>query len=329
MTAWLQQLEHRVRLIHDEIAEWRVRAREMNVDPNLACAPFYEILDQIYSEDFPLARARDNSDLLLHIHGRAVEEAPRISFVSGLFNNVKTQVKDLTKAIVGILPDKRVSAQDIDLGLSGFARGSLFIGFNVPLPRERQGHENLLGTEDPLYKATKDALKIINRVSYILETDEPAEAFHQTAVAVDDPKVRDAALISIRRIAPSGRQGVSSIQIIGSSDEQASATLTPETRSKIARMLINPTSSNEVIEIEGVVREIDLDAKRFEIRNVIDHAINDIRCVYNESIVTRPRSLLDARVRVRGRVERRSDNLPRLIALDEVAIVEPAKDHRT
>ncbi len=328
MTTWSEQIERRARLLHNEIAVWQSRAAELGFDPEQACAPFYALLNEIYAEDLPLAKAKDNSDLLLHIEGKAVEDAPRISLVSGLFNNVKSQVRDLTKAIAGIFPDTRVTINDVDLALSGLAKGSLFVGFNVPLPRERKGHANLLGSQDPLYKATKDALRIVNTVSHTIEIVHEEEATCHVAEVVDDPKVRDAALVAVRRIAPSGKQGVTRIGVTAADERRSPAELTPEVRSQIGRMLLQPVAGKEVLQLEGTIRGIDLDAKRFELRGIADEKIQDIRCVYTRVEHIRPRKLLDARVVVRGLVERRSDEVPRLMAVESIKILSEPEELR-
>lgn len=315
-------------MIHDEIATWRVRSEQLGIDPDLACARFYRLLDEIYLEDLPLAKAKDNSDLLLHLEGRAVEGIPRLSLVSGVFNNVKVQVRDLTKAIAGILPERKITVQEIDLGLSGLAKGSLFIGFSAPLPHTDQKQLTLLDKDDPLYRATKDALRIINTLSHSIEFGEDSSARLEAAKSIDDPKIRDAALVAVRRIAPSGKSGISRIGVTSSNDRRGPAQLTPETRQRVGRMLAHPVSSKEVMQIEGTVREIDLDAKRFELRNIAHSRLADIRCVYAFVEDIQPRKLLDARVRVRGRVERRPDEMPRLMAVEQIDIVASPSDEQ-
>jgi hypothetical protein len=318
MTTWVNQVEQRARVIHEEIAIWRVRSDEIGMDFDPIYSRYARVLHQLYSEEMPLAKAKDSSELLLHVEGRAVEHTPRISLVSGLFNNVKVQVRDLTKAIAGILPDRRVTAGDIDLGLSGLARGSLYIGFNVPLPQERKGHQNLLQREDTLYKATRTALRLISDVSHMIEIRDPDDVTREVAEVVDDPKVRDATLVAVRRIAPSGRRGVSAIGVTSADEERRPAELTLEIRSQIGKMLVRPVVSTEVLEFQGTIREIDLDAKRFEVRGISDSKVQDIRCIYSRVQGIDPRKLLDARVRVRGLVERRKDESPRLMAVDEI-----------
>ena len=92
-------------------------------------------------------------------------------------------------------------------------------------------------------------------------------------------------------------------------------------------MLVRPVVGKEVLQLEGTVREIDLDARRFEVRGVSDHEIADIRCVYTNLGNVLPRRLLDARVRVRGLVERRSDEAPRLLAVDQIEVLTAPGEH--
>jgi hypothetical protein len=319
---WVAQVERKARMIHQQIAAWHTQATQLGVDPEIACARFYKLLDVIYAEDLPLAKAKDASDLLLRIEGKGVENAPRISILSGLFSNVKGQVRDLTKAISGISPDRRVSAHDIDLSVSGIAKGSLYVGLAVPLPTDRNDNRNLLGTEDPLYRATKDALKAINTVSHNIELTNEEDATRHLAEIMADPKVRDAALVAVRRIAPTGKQGVDRIEV-SSADEVGTrpGQLTPSLRQQIGKMLRKPVVGSEIATFEGVVREIDLDARRFELRQVANARLQDIRCVYNELPARHPRELLDVRVRVRGRVERRADQAPRLLEIDSIDVL--------
>ncbi|QQP91548.1 hypothetical protein IGS68_10210 [Skermanella sp. TT6] len=323
MTTWVEQVEQRARVIHEEIAIWRMRAQELGFDFEPVYGRYARLLDQIYVNEMPLAKAKDNSELLLHVEGAAVETMPRISLVSSLFNNVKDQVRNLTKSIAGMLPEHRVTVADIDLELSGLARGSLYIGFNVPLPRERKRHANLLQQEDTLFKATQNALRVINDVSHTIEIMDPVDATRQVADVIDDPKIRDAALVAVRRIAPSGRTGVSAIGVTSAIEERRPAELTPALRQQIGKMLVQPVVSNEFIELQGTIREIDLDAKRFELRGIANHELQDIRCIYTRVEGVEPRRLLDARVSVRGFVERRKDESPRLVEVKSISFLSP------
>jgi hypothetical protein len=70
----------------------------------------------------------------------------------------------------------------------------------------------------------------------------------------------------------------------------------------------------------GTVREVDLDASRFEIRNVEGH-LEDIRCAHEleEEEVKR---LVDRRVRVSGSPEFGVNGVVRLLWVNEVELLE-------
>ena len=69
----------------------------------------------------------------------------------------------------------------------------------------------------------------------------------------------------------------------------------------------------------GVVREIDLDAKRFEIRHVAD--VGAIRCVYGPHMEEQARQVLDKRVRVDGQYETLPNRKPRLIEVSAMDVL--------
>lgn len=326
MSSWAESIKARARLIHDEIAFVRQKAGELGVNPDDATKRLYALLEQLYVDDLPLAQARDGSDLLLHIEGAAVVADPRLSLISNIFNNVKVQVRDLTKAISGILPQQKVSPKEIDLGLSGLARGSLYLGFSVPIPGETGDQHHLLGEHDTLYRATKNALATIVSVSHTFDAVDDSFDPDKVAGLVEDPKIRDAALVAVQRIAPSGRQGVSSISVSSPMHSSEGGALTPAARNSIRRMLVDPVKSTEVLEFSGVVREIDLDARRFDLRGIADEQIDDIRCAYAHVERVSPKLLLGSTVKVRGLVDRRGDHMPRLMALQSIDIVRPAGD---
>lgn len=325
---WSEQVSRRARMIHDQIVGVRQHASDLGISPEEATSSLYQLLENIYLEDFPVARAKDNSDLLLHVEGEAVENHPRLSLVSSIFDNVKIQVRDLTKAISGIQNHAKVSVRDIDLVLSGLARGSLFVGFKVPLPEEIGNAPNLLGGEEPLFKATKEALNVIDMVSHNIESSSQETEEHISEI-VDDPKIRDAAFLAVKRIAPSGRRGVERIGVSGKIAGLREGNLTPAVRAQINEILAQPTVGKELVEFEGTVREMDLDAKRFDLRGISNESVQDIRCVYSKEDIPNARALLDSRVRVSGYVARRSDEAPRLLSLERIKILRLADNERS
>jgi hypothetical protein len=157
---WAEVLSERARELHRQLAALQLWTDQSGGDEEMLkmlCAPFDGLLAKLYEEDMPLARAIESSDLLIHLKGPAVEgPSASLAVISGIFQSVRKQVGSLAYAISGIL-DRTTLPKDVHLGLSAFARGSLYLGFSLPPSdfEDAEGNRNLLGTEDPLLAATE------------------------------------------------------------------------------------------------------------------------------------------------------------------------------
>ena len=139
-----------------------------------------------------------------------------------------------------------------------------------------------------------------------------------------DPKLRDAALSAVGQLAPSGRRGVSSLEIGGRALQKGAwRLLTPQTRLQVRAWLEQPLLSNEVVELRGRVRAIDLDLRRFDLRRIDGGHLPDLRCIYPASFDAPARRWLDATVVVRGQVET-YQGAARLLQVQAVEETEPA-----
>lgn len=325
---WTQSVFEKAKLLHEQIA-WIVNAgKEHNASADVISArtsEIYRLLDELYMRELPLARTVDESDFVLHVEGPAIGETPRISYVTALFTNIKKQVTGLTKALSQIDANKKLLPHDIDLALAGIAPGSFYVGLKVPAPFDSGSLQpGVIHLEDPLYQATKEALRILGVVA--AQVSEGDVTIEKVSAVVSDPAVRDAALVAVQRIAPSDpKRGVDFIGVrakgfVGADEVR----LTSESREDVRQILKRPITSGEEISIEGTVREIDLDANRFEIRRIENYAIQDIRCIYQLKGLTKAKQLLGKRTRVVGRIERNSAGLPRLMHVESVSVW----DHR-
>ena len=75
-TTWSSVLRRRARLLQRQILALQRLAQDSGVDEDKVeryCAPYYRMLDAIYEEDMPVARALDGSDLLLHLDGEGLQ----------------------------------------------------------------------------------------------------------------------------------------------------------------------------------------------------------------------------------------------------------------
>jgi hypothetical protein len=298
---WSSVLKRRAQLLHQQIAAMQRLVLESGGSEEMmakACASSYRLLDEIYEKDMPIARALDRSDLLLHLDGEGLQtESPRLSLVTGIMGDVRKQVGTMIKTLVSSFNEAVELPREIDLGLSSFAQGSLYLGFSLPEPNP--GYVVLTG--DPLFAASRQALSTLGAVTrHINEPNAYDLIRHEFA----DPKLRDAALSAVGQLAPSGRRGVSSLEIGGRALQKGAwRLLTPQTRLQVRAWLEQPVLSNEVVELRGRVRAIDLDLRRFDLRRIDGGHLPDLRCIYPASFDLRAKKWLDAAVVVRGQVE--------------------------
>jgi hypothetical protein len=298
---WSSLLQHKARLLHQQIAAMqRLVAEEGGSEETLArsCQAYYQLLDEIYTKDMPVARALDQSDLLLHLDGEGLQTAsPRLSLVTGIMGDVRKQVGAMIKTLVSSLNEAVELPREFELGLSSFAQGSLYLGFSLPQP----GPGEALLAGDPLIEASRQALSTLGAVTALL--DEP-DAYHLIRRDFADPKLRDAALSAVEQLAPSGRRGISSVEIGGRALQARKwRKLTPETREQVRAWLEQPVRSDELVEFRGRVRAIDLDLRRFDLRRVDGGNFPDLRCIYSVSFDIPAKRWLDGIVTVRGWVE--------------------------
>ena len=315
MNIWSEQVRRQVRMVVDQIAD--LRARENCESYTSSLEVYYEMLESLFDQDLRLAQVRDNSDLLLRVEGEAFNNDPRLQLVTSVFDNVTHRVTDLTKAILGTGADETVKPKSVDLSLSGIARSSLYFGLKATASETNNGG-GLLGQEDTLYKSTKWALKVIDDVAHVVETDAEHVSMQGVSDVVADPKIRDAALVAVQRLSPSKQSKVDSISVSGANEKPAK--LNAMHRKAIRDCLYKPVIGGDEIEFEGQVREIDLDARRFELRGISDAKVRDLRCAYR-GVDINPNQLLGTKARVRGLVERMADGIPRLMSITKLEIV--------
>ena len=322
---WKDVLEYKADLLYSQIAQIQNEMFALNAAPEtikMLCQPYYDLLQSLYAEDYPLANAIENSDFVVRLKGKGIDkDNPRISVISSYFSKVRTQVTKVAKAIANLEDSSKRMPKEFDLTLTAFAKGSLVLGFSLPTLQDLEEGSNqptLFGEDDPLYKAAREAMKTLGVVSHYIAKDAPLEAI---AEAVPDAKVRDIALSALNELMPSAKQGVSSVSIAGKNIggfEQG--ILTKETKKAVRKVLKHPVSSKETASFNGQVREIDLDAKRLELRHIENLEVNEARCVYKDYTDDEASEWLNKNVVVTGVVERDANGKARLMELESIKI---------
>lgn len=317
--SWSAVLKQRAFLLHQQIATMQRLGQESGGSEESivqSCAIYYRLLDELYEDEMPIAQALDHSDLLLHLDGEGLQTRnPRLSLVTGIMGDVRKQVGLMIRTLVSSFNEGVELPREFDLGLSSFARGSLYLGFCLPQPND----EYMVLPGDPLFEASRQALTTLGTITSLL--DEP-NAYDLIRHDFADPKLRDAALSAVSQLAPSGRRGVSSVTVGGRAlPGRAWHTLTPQTRQQVRAWLERPVLSNETVEMTGRVRAIDLDLRRFDLRRIDGGYLPDLRCIYPATFDGPAKGWLDGLVVVRGQVETFQGEA-RLLQVQSVAAVD-------
>src|SRR5437868_7610546 len=118
---WKESIDKKAALLHQQIAAMqRLTADKPDASHLLeeACAPYYKLLDNLYQEELPLARAIDQSDLLLHLEGRDLEEAnPRVALVANVFSDMRKQLSGVIRALMDSVSEPLPLPKEIELRL--------------------------------------------------------------------------------------------------------------------------------------------------------------------------------------------------------------------
>jgi len=184
--------------------------------------------------------------------------------------------------------------------------GSVRIGISLPILEKQL---NLDGGIIP--NLAEDAVKeLIQGVSWVTGKDERAieEIF-------PEPEERRLILNQVDKISPQQGGEISKVEFTGRFIDGYRLLLSVQHSKKI-KDAIQQTKAPENIEIEGSVREIDLDKKRFMLRDIpedqqIDQ-LKEIYCNFENNLKEDAIFAIDKNIRVIGLLKRRTRGKPRL-----------------
>lgn len=328
---WQRLVDEKARELHEQIAAAYVWVKEQAAGDeemfNNITRQHYGWLRDLYEHELPLAKLMDEADLTVEMRGPGTKVAhPRISIVSGMFGKVKANVNKVTKAVAGVVDPQNENKpihipSNMELGLGSIVyNDSIRFGFTLPDPST-----GLFGSEDPLYKALERAVNAIRTVSVSLSEFEDEEEFKSNITeSLQDPKLRDSALMAVKEFAPSGRnKDIDRVAIAGGDLKISDAKpLTQASRKKVTHVLQTPVRGDERITLQGTVRETDLDQKRFEVRGIEGGAFTDLRCIYGAGVPDGLASKwLNRTVKVTGRVDRNAQGQARLMKVTHLEII--------
>ena len=320
MANWAEQVDRRAAILLDQMLAARTLALRFGEDPIALVEPYRVMLHALYEDELSFAHLVDRSDLVARFEGRAVEsDVPSMGIVSYAFTTLREQVGKVARAMAGLSSSSARLPSDVNLGLSGLARGSLIVGVCVPQPNQIAKGDNItvFDETDLLYQTIRKAVKGVALITRYIQDGDISDELEK---GIPDPAMRDAILVAAERISPTGKKGIDAVSLFSSETEGLGHPLTSKTRKALRTRLARPISKEDSAIFEGVVREIDLDSRRFEIRGV--DGIKAIRCVYGQDKVQEARYWLDKRVKVAGPCEY-VDDFPRLMNAESIYVIGP------
>lgn len=322
MGAWTDAVERKAAIIHSQLALARNLALTNRANADEVSEPYLNLLRTLYAEEFPFAHLTDSSDLVARFRGPAVDiHDPTVSIVISLFSDLREQIRSIAKSIAGLESDKRMLwPAQLDPQLSGVAHGSLLVGVRVSRPagNAAKGYQyEIEGASEQIFESVRAAVRSLSLVAHYVGDSGVSDRIRE---AFPDPAVRDTVLVAARRLAPTGRRGIDSVSFSSPESEKDRVDiLTPKSRAALGQALASPVKVTTTGTFEGLVREVDLDARRFEIRGV--SGIGAIRCVYGSAYDQIVRTALDAKLRVSGRYDTIEGQRPRFMAVEMLEVL--------
>ena len=312
-SSWVDLVEKKAALIFDQITSLRFLARRNDISLDGADRPYFELLRQLYREEFPLAQLIDLSDLVARFEGASISESSTpAKIVTSAMSGLRDQIRIIAKAIAGLNSD--VPWPDsLDPLLTGVARGSLVIGISIPSTR---GHPAL---PDPVLESVREAVGRVAVVSRYVRANRIDESIEDE---ISDPAVRDTVLVAASKLAPTPQSRVDRL-ILFEPDvpDKEAVPLTTESRKVLRRAVAQPVKVRNAATFTGTVRAIDLVARRLEIRHVQEIDGGSIRCIYPKARIGSEREILNREVRVHGNYEQHVDGTPRLMEAGKLDVI--------
>lgn len=315
MDKWVDQLHARASIVHGQISAWMSAmqsAPNSGVTPEQmrdALRPFYDVLSKLYSEDLPIAQVRDASDIVIHAEGpAAIGSSMQLRAVNWLSAKVKQQLILLAEAALPANGDAHAIAKKVQWNVTGVAPGSIFMGFAVDRPPSRAGFE------ESDQAALDSIVKAAQSVPIVPQFMDQGYVDHGLTEALTDPAIRDAAMFAAMRLSPTDASGLVTVEVTSSTGEYG--VLGQRERIILKDSLRSPLFGKRLNgSFVGEVREIDLDAGRFQLRN-IDH-VGSLRCAADFS-QDDGRLWLGKTVKVTGVYETDKSGRPRLMRAEQI-----------
>ncbi|CAK0741356.1 conserved hypothetical protein [Gammaproteobacteria bacterium] len=320
MATWVEQLHARVGIIEGQIAAWMAVCHSDSGKSALAnigktqeeiTRPLYDLMQRLYTEELPIARMKDTSDLVIHASGPSADhQAPSLRAISWIASTSKTQLQKLSRAVIPMIgQDAERIASKVEWKFTGYAPGSIFMGFALSRPASPAGFEE---ADERVFSALSNAARSVSRVPGFVEDERINLGIVE---ALPDPALRDAAMFAAMNLAPTEKSGLHVLEI---SSPEWCGELTQRERIVLRDAMKRPLSQRRQGQFIGHLRAVDLDVHRIILRGVEAKGIDTLRCVFDESLRPKLKPSLGNRVKIVGEYEFDNTGKPRLMYISDI-----------
>jgi hypothetical protein len=315
MDTWIEQLNKRARILIDQIVAARTAAASSNVDLGWLEGQYRDLLEQLYADEYASARLRDTSDLVIRAEGPGADhDGPALQTFTWLSDHVRRQLKKLGSAVIPLSgADSKAVARKLGWIFTGYAPGSIMMGFALKAPKAIPGFE----VSDALaFDAVRSAAQSIAAIpQYIGDSELDIGLAEQ----ITDPALRDAAILAAWELSPTPQSGIHTVEV--ASRTGAYGSLSQRERMVLKQSIASPMfRKTETGSFVGRLRAADLDKHRMVLRDV--YHVGAIRCAITPDLSNDAQKLFGSRIKVTGTYEADRDGKPRMMRVEHIEAAE-------
>jgi hypothetical protein len=220
------------------------------------------------------------------------------SILTSTIENFRKSIRSITAILQGEMPYRKGGVSkgletSCDLVIIGLTTGSLRIGLG--LPPERQ-ISLFAAQQEPVVKAIDTFMEVVAWASSL-------EISPALPALISDSSSKDYILRQVMNMAPTKRLPIETIEFSGTLVHLPKAPLLTRAARSRLRDAIAREPGGEYMEAVGTIREIDLDYKKFYLRERSDNA-PPLHCAVSEEMLEDAKAALGEKVNVAGTVKR-------------------------
>lgn len=262
-------------------------------------------LERIVAESYPISQLLDCSDMMIHAEGPgASRHLPRISSYSWVFQTVEKSVRHYFSNIFsGIVGLSKEAAKQLDIRVSGFAPGSIWLGVKIEHNLLLMGEK--MGSWDDM-----PTLDMLPRIAENIGDEAMLPGLKELEL---DPLFLDSSLNILKDLSPTGSKGIHTLEI--STKKGGSARLSQRERVVISQALKGVlTGRQHTGSLQGVIRAADLDKSRLFLRS----KEFSVMCIFPSFTTEIARSYLGKNVELTGVYEEDKNGKPRRMIVESI-----------